>query len=308
MEPPNGNVMLDPVGLLLMISQDSSHVMPSKLLRRMLLTRIWQNHQRGLFGLQEAAHQLAHLPFLSTTGWSAHDIARMLQNRAVMPIPCMLQLLDILREELHLRLFCVCNASPEEFHRLHRQFPALFAKFDATFTSAEEGVGKPSLRFLQIAMEKASIFAHRTLYLDSHDLESIVAARSLGMHALLVKPGPINYDQQNTSPAQLYNALIRDILLVFNPTLQNLLSSPTLIHLPPLLQYTLPSTKALSPISVASLNSATPRKIEAYKPPPHSRAGSEAATPGRWSVTLASARKFLLKNGATIVLFITFFL
>lgn len=293
------SVMLDPTAFLLCISQPS--MMPIKLFRRMLLSSIWQRYQRGHFGLHEAAQQLAQLPFLSTSHWTPHDIALLLQDRPVTPVPCMLQLLDVLCERLHLRLFCVCNASAEELHALRSQFPDLFARFSMVFASAEEGVGKPSLRFLQIAMKKAGISAHRTVYLDAaHDLESVVAARSLGMHALLVEPLPMTNTE---SLGPLHYALIRDILLAFSPTgLQNRSWSPALPHLPPLL--------AEYPLHYDSNPSISTKADAACQPPCSEASLQTTVTPSFslpasacWiSTALASARHFLLRIGAAVTL------
>lgn len=204
----SANVMLDPVGLLLLPQYPQD--IPSKLLRRMLRSSIWQKYQRGHLGLEAAAHLLAELPFVSRK-WTALEIARILQSRVLKPASWMMQLLHVLRHQLHLRLFCVCNASPQELVALQAQFSALFAKFDATFTSGEEGFIRPSLRFFKIALNKARVHAHDTFYLDSHgSFESITAARSLGMHTLLLQPSEM--DKLNIVSSS--DMLITDILQV----------------------------------------------------------------------------------------------
>ncbi|KAI5082494.1 hypothetical protein GOP47_0002237 [Adiantum capillus-veneris] len=208
MSPHLEFVLLDPLGLVLLPAHDEyppqygSPVppIPPKLMRRMLLSGIWQRYERGhIPTLEEAAVALAELPFVKTSMANIDDCAlaktiatSMSHARSpysLRELPDMAKLLDNLRDQLNLKLVCTTNATREEMCMLQSRLPTAFARFDTIIISGEEGVGKTSQQFMQVALQKAGIrHAHHCMYLDACDMQSIVAARSVGMHAALIQP------------------------------------------------------------------------------------------------------------------------
>lgn len=178
------NVMFEPAGVLLLPDViEDVNTLPERLLKRMLRTNIWYEYQTGKITSEEAVRELAFK--YAATGLTKSTIRRCLLERTMRPVPSMLKLLDMLKIESGLRLFCVSNTSKEQQQRLQDEFPAVFSMFEASFTSAEEGVRKPALGFFELVLAKARIKAEETLFVDC-DLESVVAARSLGMGGVVV--------------------------------------------------------------------------------------------------------------------------
>ncbi|MCO5611630.1 hypothetical protein L7F22_065884 [Adiantum nelumboides] len=215
MRPPFEWLMLDPMGLLLLPAavrhpqksqtHDTSHhdtTIPPKLMRSMMLSGVWQRYERGQIpSLDAAATALAELPFVKRSLISTHDagapgqlartIARCISHARsdLQELPAVATLVAQLQGQLNLKLVCMTNATPAEMSELQSRFSAVFARFQAIVISGEEGVVKASQHFMRAALQKLGIcHAQQCLYLDASDMQSIVAARSVGMHAALIQP------------------------------------------------------------------------------------------------------------------------
>ncbi|MDH7516422.1 MAG: HAD family phosphatase [Bacteroidota bacterium] len=82
----------------------------------------------------------------------------------------------------HVRLLMLSNTNPLHVEYARRNYPDVFAAFDAFVFSYETGVRKPDERIYRAAIERAGVPAECCLYFD--DIPSYTdTARALGMHA-----------------------------------------------------------------------------------------------------------------------------
>ena len=181
---------------------------PKFLWRYMMKSEVWKRHERGEIKMdEEMVAQLAGLPMVRTWVMELEEangnnvcesIKRRLERERTWGLTEVPEMVAALRQALvdsggkqespPLVVVCVSNMSKNELCFLRRRFPQVFALFATTIISGEEGVSLPSRRFLNLAMRRvrASFHSDTHLFLHAHCIQSITAARSLGLRASIL--------------------------------------------------------------------------------------------------------------------------
>lgn len=197
------NLVIEVPGVLLHYLP-SPTVIPEKLLARALRTRAWFDHETGAASADATARALPQGELFAGFPDPERAVRDGLMRRPVAPPPpALLQALDLLRARPGVRVLCASNVSRDEHRRLRALAPALYARFGGddggVFTSWELGVRKPAAPFLRRVVAAAGVEPAETLLVDCV-LETAVAARALGMAAIVVAP--------EDSPAVLARAIV----------------------------------------------------------------------------------------------------
>ncbi|MBQ6346051.1 MAG: HAD family phosphatase [Clostridia bacterium] len=101
------------------------------------------------------------------------------QNRALLPIPGMEDLLQRLKDRGH-RLFLLSNTS-RAFHRFQADIPGI-ALFDGTLISADVGLVKPDPAIFRLACRQFGILPSESAFVDDTPINA-EAAQYVGMKA-----------------------------------------------------------------------------------------------------------------------------
>ena len=101
------------------------------------------------------------------------------QNRAILPIPGMEELLHCLKGQGH-HLFLLSNTS-KAFHRFRAGIPGI-ELFDDTLVSADVGLVKPDPVIFRLACEQFGIKPHESAFIDDAPINA-EAAQYAGMRA-----------------------------------------------------------------------------------------------------------------------------
>ena len=101
------------------------------------------------------------------------------QNRAILPIPGMEELLHCLKGQGH-HLFLLSNTS-KAFHRFRAGIPGI-ELFDDTLISADVGLVKPDPTIFRLACEQFGIKPHESAFIDDAPINA-EAAQYVGMKA-----------------------------------------------------------------------------------------------------------------------------
>ena len=101
------------------------------------------------------------------------------QNRAILPIPGMEELLHCLKDQGH-HLFLLSNTSIT-FHRFRAGIPGI-ELFDETLISADVGLVKPDPTIFRLACEQFGIKPHESAFIDDAPINA-EAAQCAGMRA-----------------------------------------------------------------------------------------------------------------------------
>ncbi|KAL8710177.1 MAG: hypothetical protein Q9220_005260 [cf. Caloplaca sp. 1 TL-2023] len=145
-------------------------------------TTTWHGLDRGTVTLKEACKEFGQLlgeePSVVET---ALDQAQL----SLKPyLPLVETMLDIKAAQPDLKLYVMSNISKEHF-KMVQSLDLPWSIFDKCFASGEEGMRKPDLCFFQHVIKESGLHPSEMIMIDDTD-ENICAARSQGMHGILV--------------------------------------------------------------------------------------------------------------------------
>ncbi|KAL9017079.1 MAG: hypothetical protein Q9185_005590 [Variospora sp. 1 TL-2023] len=99
-------------------------------------------------------------------------------------IPLVQTIQHLKAEQPDLKIYIMSNISREHFKMVQR-LDLPWSLFDKAFASGAEGMRKPELCFFQHVIKESGVLPSEMIMIDDTE-ENICAARSLGMHAILV--------------------------------------------------------------------------------------------------------------------------
>ncbi|MBW7475389.1 HAD family hydrolase [Paenibacillus oenotherae] len=101
----------------------------------------------------------------------------------------------------HCRIGIIANQSNGTSERLERY--GLLPYIEAVFSSAEEGLSKPDIRFFELALRKTACLPQHALMVGDRIDNDIIPAKRLGMRTIWIRQGFARYqraDQPSEAP------------------------------------------------------------------------------------------------------------
>ncbi|KAI1282957.1 HAD-like protein [Xylaria sp. FL0933] len=182
-----------------LLSWDRHSVMalsPSQFLTIMNSTA-WHNLDRGVFTIKEACKEFAGI--LGEKPSVIEEALEQAQESLVVNLPLVQTLLEVKATNPALKLYVMSNISKEHY-KVVQKLGLPWKMFDHIFVSGHEGMRKPDICFFQHVVQHAGILPSEMIMIDD-TRENICAARSVGMHGILV------HDQASKIGSSLLNLL-----------------------------------------------------------------------------------------------------
>ncbi|KAI1879131.1 hypothetical protein JX265_003308 [Neoarthrinium moseri] len=175
-------LVFDLGGVLLNWDRSSVDVMTPNQFLTIMNSTTWHNLDRGLVTLKEACVEFGHLLGLdASTAEAALEQAQL----SLTPNTSLIETIHDLRaSNPSLKFYVMSNISREHFEIVQRlNIP--WSVFDKAFASGVEGMRKPDLCFFEHVIKQTGVPADQIVMIDD-TAENICAARSKGMHGILV--------------------------------------------------------------------------------------------------------------------------
>ncbi|KAI0438652.1 HAD-like protein [Xylaria telfairii] len=145
-------------------------------------TTTWHDLDRGVLSLKEACREFGEL-----LGVDPATIESSLEQAQLsLTVNCSLvqTIHDLEQSNLGLKFYVMSNISREHF-QIVKSLEIPWSIFNMVFTSGAEGMRKPDLCFFQHVIKQTGLHPDELLMVDD-SADNICAARSLGMHGMLV--------------------------------------------------------------------------------------------------------------------------
>ncbi|KAI8953307.1 HAD-like protein [Xylaria longipes] len=145
-------------------------------------TTTWHDLDRGLLGLKEACKGFGEL--LGVDSAAVESSLEQAQLSLTLNSSLIQTIHDLRKSRPDLKYYVMTNISKEHFE-IVKNLDVPWPIFTSVFSSSIEGMRKPDLCFFQHVIKKTGLHPDELLMVDD-TAENICAARSLGMHGLLV--------------------------------------------------------------------------------------------------------------------------
>ncbi|KAJ8121752.1 hypothetical protein ONZ43_g1879 [Nemania bipapillata] len=145
-------------------------------------TTTWHNLDRGTLDLKSACKEFAEL--LEVSPDTVETALEQAQLSLSVNASLVRTIHDLRKSNPRLKFYVMSNISREHFEMVQK-LDIPWSVFTLVFASGVEGMRKPDLCFFQHVIQKTGFSAEELLMIDDTP-ENICAARSLGMHGLLV--------------------------------------------------------------------------------------------------------------------------
>ncbi|KAL8786838.1 MAG: hypothetical protein Q9195_008031 [Heterodermia aff. obscurata] len=175
-------VVFDLGGVLLEWDRHSINALSPAQFLTIMNSTTWHELDRGNVSLKEACKEFGNIldedPALVE---SAMDQAQL----SLKPVVTLVQTIqDIKESRPDLKFYVMSNISKEHF-KMVQSIDLPWSMFDKAFASGIEGMRKPDLCFFQHVIKETGVHPRKIIMVDD-TAENICAARSQGMHAILV--------------------------------------------------------------------------------------------------------------------------
>ncbi|KAI4171331.1 MAG: hypothetical protein LQ346_008753, partial [Caloplaca aetnensis] len=145
-------------------------------------TTTWHSLDRGNITLKDACKDFG---LLLGADPSVVETALDQAQLSLRPnIPLVQTIRDIKAAQPELKIYVMSNISREHYEMV-QSLDLPWSMFDKAFASGAEGMRKPDLCFFQHVIKESGVLPSEMIMIDDTD-ENICAARSQGMHAILV--------------------------------------------------------------------------------------------------------------------------
>lgn len=181
--PPRcGVLILDLGDVLFTWSPVTTTSISPKRLKSILSSSIWHQYERGKIS-EDECYRLCGERF----SLDAEELRRALVDAraSLRPNDAFIHFICDLQAESPspLRIFAMSNISAPDY-AYARSIPAKWDIFERVFTSADAGMRKPDLCFFEFVLGEIDAEPSSVVFVDN-DTENVLAARSLGMNAIV---------------------------------------------------------------------------------------------------------------------------
>ena len=181
-----GSILFDMVGVLMRLDTEGYYrihgIAPAEraiIQREVFRSLEWAMLDRGTISEEDAAAAVCErMP--ERLHAAARDIVYR-RNRAILPVPGMVELLADLKEA-GFRLYLLSNTSVA-YHRFRSEIPGI-RYFDDTLISADVGLVKPDPEIFQLACRHFEITPSESAFIDDTPINA-EAAHHIGMRAFV---------------------------------------------------------------------------------------------------------------------------
>ena len=181
-----GGILFDMVGVLMRFDTEGYYrihgIAPAEraiIQREVFRSLEWAMLDRGTISEEDAAAAVCErMP--ERLHAAARDIVYR-RNRAILPVPGMVELLADLKEA-GFRLYLLSNTSVA-YHRFRSEIPGI-RYFDDTLISADVGLVKPDPEIFQLACRRFDIIPSESAFIDDTPINA-EAAHHIGMRAFV---------------------------------------------------------------------------------------------------------------------------
>ena len=181
-----GSILFDMVGVLMRFDTEGYYrihgIAPAEraiIQREVFRSLEWSMLDRGTISEQDAAAAVCErMP--ERLHAAARDIVYR-RNRAILPVPGMVELLADLKEA-GFRLYLLSNTSVA-YHRFRSAIPGI-RYFDDTLISADVGLAKPDPEIFHLACRRFDIIPSESAFIDDTPINA-EAAHYVGMRAFV---------------------------------------------------------------------------------------------------------------------------
>ena len=181
-----GSILFDMVGVLMRFDTEGYYrihgIAPAEraiIQREVFRSLEWSMLDRGTISEEDAAAAVCErMP--ERLHAAARDIVYR-RNRAILPVPGMVELLADLKEA-GFRLYLLSNTSVA-YHRFRSEIPGI-RYFDDTLISADVGLVKPDPEIFHLACRRFDIIPSESAFIDDTPINA-EAAHHVGMRALV---------------------------------------------------------------------------------------------------------------------------
>ena len=181
-----GSILFDMVGVLMRFDTEGYYrihgIAPAEraiIQREVFRSLEWAMLDRGTISEEDAAAAVCErMP--ERLHAAARDIVYR-RNRAILPVPGMVELLADLKEA-GFRLYLLSNTSVA-YHRFRSEIPGI-RYFDDTLISADVGLVKPDPEIFQLACRRFEITPSESAFIDDTPINA-EAAHHIGMRAFV---------------------------------------------------------------------------------------------------------------------------
>ncbi|KAI0458929.1 HAD-like protein [Xylaria acuta] len=145
-------------------------------------TTTWHNLDRGMLSLKDACKEFSELLGVDPT--AVESSLEQAQLSLTVNSSLIQTIHDLRKSSPSLKLYVMSNISREHFE-IVKNLDVPWPIFELVFASGVEGMRKPDLCFFQHVIKQTGLRPDELLMIDD-TAENICAARSVGMHGLLV--------------------------------------------------------------------------------------------------------------------------
>jgi FMN phosphatase YigB (HAD superfamily) len=182
--PPRCSVLILDLGdVLFTWSPVTTTSIPPKRLKSILSSTIWHQYERGRLS-EDECYRLCGERF----SLDPEEVRRALADAraSLRPNDTFIHFIRDLQAESQgaLRIFAMSNISAPDYAYTRRTIPAKWDIFERVFTSADAGMRKPDLCFFDFVLGEIGADPSSVVFVDN-DPENVLAARSLGMNAIV---------------------------------------------------------------------------------------------------------------------------
>ncbi|KAI1819273.1 HAD-like protein [Xylaria intraflava] len=175
-------IIFDLGDVLFTWSAKTTTVIPSRRLKDILSTPIWNRYECGEI-TRHACYELSGEQFSIPVSEITEAFAQ--AHQSLRPDHEVVSFLRGLKKDDSIKIYAMSNIGKEDFDDLATKVE--WSLFDRVFTSAAAGMRKPDLRFYRHVLDQIDLFGSQTVFVDDKR-ENVHVARTLGIHGLVFGP------------------------------------------------------------------------------------------------------------------------